>query len=68
MIINIKWPHRHAYNVLINSINEYGADFVCSKCLDIHYRSWDTPLQIAQAKIILTIQESKNILKDNHGK
>lgn len=58
MIINIRWPHKHNWRVRIQSINELGADYFCTKCLKTDYMHWQTLSQIYNAELYLIIKES----------
>lgn len=63
MILNIRWPHRHAWKVQPFTVTEHGADFVCTKCLNIDYYAWQTTLEVTYAEIYLTAKQSGVLLK-----
>lgn len=62
MIVNLRWPHFHKWVTLKSSMDEYGVDLVCAKCLTESFHRF-TPMQQIDYRIIQTIMKSDILVK-----
>lgn len=61
MILNIKLPHRHKFTVMYETLDEFGAEFVCTKCLKKEFMVHNY-MQRISARVILSIREADRII------